>query len=149
AADGAKGLLGAVHEIGPGSSVHVQIHEAGSQVAALQVHDLCGGVRGPAGAGSDGRDALAFHLDLAFAQHAVLKKDRSAVKDQLAHEEGIVWENDQWLAKLSTKAQRTQRAALPRCVLCTMRAGCTSRFRGAGGSPARAAAAGEPPAPRW
>src|SRR5436190_15295257 len=127
-ANRAKGLLGTVHEIGPSSPMDMQIHKTGSQVAALQIHLHRGRIRDRAGRGADRQDAPCLHLHLAGAQHAILKKDSSTLKDEFAHEERLVRENSQEMARLSIKAQRTQRAASPPCVLCTIRTGCTFRL---------------------
>ena len=40
AADGAEGVFRAVHEVGAGAAVDVQVHEAGGEVGAVEVDDF-------------------------------------------------------------------------------------------------------------
>ena len=66
AADGAEGVVGAVHEVGAGAAVDVQIDEAGDEIAASQVDDL--GAGGGAGRIADGLDAPGGNVHLAAVE---------------------------------------------------------------------------------
>ena len=82
AADGAEGVLGAIHEIGPGAAVNVQINVARHEIAAGQVD---GAALQLAARGADGVNALPLDFHLAVFEEAVGQND-GAVAEKSRHE---------------------------------------------------------------
>ncbi len=62
AADGSEGVFRAVHEVGAGAAVDVQVHEAGGEGGAVQVDDF-GAVGRRVGGGGNGGNAAVVDAD--------------------------------------------------------------------------------------
>src|SRR5262245_25047866 len=74
--DSSKGVLGPVHEVGAGAAVNVQVHEAGEQVAAVEVDAGESGRPAPSGA-ADVADAVVEGEDLAVGEDGVGEDNRA------------------------------------------------------------------------
>ena len=82
AADGAEGVFGAIHEVGAGTAVYMQIDVAGHEIAAVEID---GAALDLAARGADGVNALALDFDLAVVEEAVGQND-GAVAEEDGHE---------------------------------------------------------------
>jgi hypothetical protein len=81
AAHGAEGSFGAVHEIGAGAAVDVQIDKARREETALQIDDFDGAIRETGTIGQNVRNAPLFHNDGTTEQKPV-RENNGAVREE-------------------------------------------------------------------
>jgi hypothetical protein len=78
AADGAEGVFRTVHEVGAGPAVDVQVHEAGEEIAALEIDRF--GAAGRPVVGGYGRDVIAVDADGGTVEDAIRQDDGTSLE---------------------------------------------------------------------